>query len=86
MNNNTPGSLREMLTHLYKHWLLTIRVDVPDHLSEDIVRQALGRLDKAHKAASQIVVEDIQRAQHMIRCCLKEVQHLVLANIPIHMP
>ena len=71
-----------MLTHLYKHWLLTIRVDVPDHLSEDIVRQALGRLDKAHKAASQIVLADIQQAQHMIRCCLKEVQHLALANIP----
>ena len=82
MNNNAPGSLREMLTHLCKHWLLMMRVDVPDHLPKDIVRQALGRLEKAHKAASQIVLEDIQQAQHMIRCCLREVQHLVLTNIP----
>ena len=82
MNYNAPGSLREMLTHLYKHWLLTIRVDVPDHLPEDSVRQALGRLDEVHKAASQIVLQDIQHAQHMMRCCLKEVQHLVPANIP----
>ena len=82
VNNNTPGSLREMLTHLCTHWLLSIRVDIPDHLPEDFVRQALGRLDKAHKAASQIVSEEIQSAQHMIRCCLEEVQHLVLANIP----
>ena len=82
MKNKTLGMLREMLTHLRKHWLLTIRVNVADDLPKDIARQALAKLAKEHKAASQIVLEDIQKAQHMIRCCLREVQHLVLANIP----
>ena len=81
MSHNTSGTLRELLTQLCKHWLLTIRVDVPDQLQEDIVRQAVGMLANAHKAASQLVLENIQQAQHMIRCCVKEVQRLVLAKV-----
>ena len=79
--DGTSAQLRETLTYLCKHWLLKISVDVPDHLQGDIVRKTLGMLVKTHKAASHIVLENIQEAQQMIRRCVRDVQDLVLANI-----
>ena len=83
MREDTSEKLREMVTLLRKRWwLLTIRIEIPDYLHRDTVRKALEILAKVNTAASKIVRKDIQQAQRMIRCCLRDVQHLVAANIP----
>ena len=82
MTDDTSETLRGTLKYLYKEWsLLAIRVDVPEHLQKDTVRQALDMLRKANEAAVKVVHEDFPQAQRMIRCCLKEVHQLVSANI-----
>ena len=78
MSDDTSERLRETLTYLYKQWSLSgIRVDVPEHLQKDTVRQALDMLKKADEQAVKVVHEDFPQAQRMIRCCLREVHQLV---------
>ena len=82
MSDDTPETLRGALTQLCKRWsLLTIRVDVPENLQKDAVREALDMLTKADAAALTVVHEDSPQAQRMIICCLREVYQLVSANI-----
>ena len=78
MSDETSERLRETLAYLYKQWSLSgIRVDVPEHLQKDTVRQALDMLKKADEQAVKEVHEDFLQSQRIIRCCLREVHQLV---------
>ena len=78
LTDDTSETLRGTLTYLYKQWSLSgIRVDVPEHLQKDTVRQALDMLKKADKQAVKVVHEDFPQSQRIIRCCLREVHQLV---------
>ena len=78
LTDDTSETIRGTLTYLYKQWSLPgIRVDVPEHLQRDTVRQALDMLKKADEQAVKVVHEDFPQSQRIIRCCLREVHQLV---------
>ena len=82
MSNDTPETLRGSVALLCKQWtLLNIHVHVPDRLPKDSVREALDMLTNANAAAVKVVQEDILQAQRIVRCCLRDVQHLVPPNV-----
>ena len=82
MSNDTSETLRGRVALLCKQWtLLNIHVDVPDRLPKDSVREALDMLTNANAAAVQVVQGDILQAQRIVRCSLRDVQHLVPPDV-----
>ena len=82
MSSDTPETLRRRVALLCKQWtLLNIHVDVPVRLPKDSVREALDMLTNANAPAVKVVQEDILQAQRIVRCCLRDVQHLVPPDV-----